>query len=154
MTLNSASFHPRPVAALPVVRSDGWAIKPYRILGRESNRDEPLSAESTEAVFRTLPRAREGPERPPVGFVIEHLATPLDYLVICWWENKNELATRILTRSEGADWGEPPGNESFCVWDFDIMWFERNAFIRTMLSFAPADVQAYIAARFEKASVG
>ncbi|MBX3381232.1 MAG: hypothetical protein KF805_14145 [Phycisphaeraceae bacterium] len=149
-----ARYAPRPVAVLPAVSIDGWKLKPYRVLGREADRDAPLDEPAIDAILTELPEDAQAPGRPGLGFIIEHLATPLDYLVLAWWQNKNEMITRIFIREAGAPWRLSTGGESFCVWDLDIMWFERNAFIRTMLAFEHADPAAYLAARFEKAHVG
>ena len=123
-------------------------------MGRDADRDALLDRATLEAIFAELPEPPTAPGRPGLGFIIEHLATPLDYIVLCWWQNKNEMITRILVREAGAPWRPTDGSESFCVWDLDIMWFERNAFIRTMLSLPEHDPAAYLAARFEKATVG
>lgn len=152
--VSKACYAPRPVRVLPAISLEGWKLKPYRVLGREAVVDAPLDRATLEAVFAELPEAAQAPGRPGFGFIIEHLASPLDYIVLCWWQNKNEMITRILVREAGAPWRLTDGSESFCVWDLDIMWFERNAFIRTMLSIPEHDPAAYLAARFEKATVG
>ncbi len=139
---------------LPLVQSETWQLKPYRILGRTYDGAPTLDQAAIDLIASDLPDPASLSHCPGLGFVIEHLATPVDYLVLCWWQNKNEIITRIYIRGAGAAWRPTDGNESFCVWDLDIMWFERNAFIRTMLSFPVHDPAAYLAARFEKASVG
>jgi len=142
------------VSVLPSFLLDGWKLKPYRVLGREADRDAPLDDAELQVILDYLPDPAEAPGRPGLGFIIEHLANPIDYTVLCWWQNKNEMITRIFVREAGGPWRPTKGNESFCVWDLDIMWFERNAFIRTMLSMPAHDPAAYLAARFEKATVG
>lgn len=139
---------------LPAIEVEGWKLKPYRVLGRAAGEDGPLEQATLEAVVAELPENPTAPGRPGLGFIIEHLASPLDYIVLCWWQNNNEMITRILVREAGAPWRPTDGSESFCVWDLDIMWFERNAFIRTMLSVPAHDPAAYLGARFEKATVG
>jgi hypothetical protein len=139
---------------LSAIEIEGWKFKPYRVLGREAEGEAPLDQSALDAIFAELPEPPTALGRPGLGFIIEHLATPLDYMVLCWWQNKNEMITRILVREAGAPWRPTDGSESFCVWDLDIMWFERNAFIRTMLSLPEHDPAAYLGARFEKATVG
>lgn len=150
----AAHFAPRSVRVLPAFEVGGWRLKPYRVLGRESDAPETFEESGLDAILSELPEQAEAPGRPGLGFLIEHLATPLDYIVLCWWQNNNEMITRILVREAGSPWRPTDGSESFCVWDLDIMWFERNAFIRTMLSVPAHDPAAYLGARFEKATVG
>lgn len=152
--LNKGVYAPRAVRVLPAIALEGWKFKPYRVIGREATGDAPLDKGALEAIFAELPDEAKAPGRPGLGFIIEHLATPLDYIVLCWWQNNNEMITRIFVREAGGAWRPTDGGESFCVWDLDIMWFERNAFIRTMLSMPEHDPGAYLAARFEKATVG
>lgn len=140
--------------ALPAFEVEGWKFKPYRVFGRACDAPATFDEAGLDPIVSELPEPAVAPGRPGLGFLIEHLATPLDYIVLCWWQNNNELITRILVREAGAPWRPTDGSESFCVWDLDIMWFERNAFIRTMLSMPEHDPGAYLAARFEKATVG
>ncbi|MFN9975158.1 MAG: hypothetical protein ACK58T_35230, partial [Phycisphaerae bacterium] len=113
----------------------------------------------------TLPEPARTKSRPGVAFVIHHIATPLDYLVVCWWDNENELLTRVLTRNAAAATRDPATpfrlseRESFCVWDMDIMWHERAAYVRHVLAglrggVGSGDLNAYAADRFDKPQVG
>ncbi len=45
-----------------------------------------------------------------------------------------------------AEWREAAHTASICVWDLQVMAFERDAYVETVLS-APADpdVEAYLA---------
>jgi hypothetical protein len=54
-------------------------------------------------------------------------------LIVCWWDRENELPTRIFIRAEG-EWRPASGGESFCVWDLRVMWWEREAYVHTMLA--------------------
>lgn len=42
------------------------------------------------------------------------------------------MPTRVFLRDRG-NWRPARDGESFCVWDLEIMWHERCAYIRTML---------------------
>jgi hypothetical protein len=65
----------------------------------------------------------------------------MDYLVVGWWDNENELRMKIWV-TENGQWREAL-NESFCVWDMQVMAFERDAFVATLLQKQP-DVAAYL----------
>jgi hypothetical protein len=84
----------------------------------------------------TLPSPARAPGRPGVGFLIAHTGRGLWYTVLCWWDRENELPIRVWV-AEQADgppaWRPAQGSESVCVWDLDIIWHEREAWVDTML---------------------
>jgi hypothetical protein len=79
------------------------------------------------------------------AFVIFHDGSSALYLVLAWWGNDNELFTSVSVRTD-AGWIEDPSRFSFCLWDMEVMWFERNAFIDCVYSVTP-DLNAYRATR-------
>lgn len=80
------------------------------------------------------------------SFAVFHEGPSADYLVLAWWGNDNELFTSVSVR-EGGNWFHDSRNYSFCVWDLEILWAERNIFLNTMYSDRP-DLQAYRHERF------
>lgn len=70
------------------------------------------------------------------SFAIFHEGSSAKYLVLAWWGNDNELFTSVSVRVNGA-WVEDPDRYSFCVWDLEIIWGERNIFIDTMCCVPP-----------------
>jgi hypothetical protein len=71
--------------------------------------------------------------RPGVGLLIFHQGATGDYVVTSWWDNENEMPTRVFVR-ESNTWRPAAESESFCVWDLKIMWHEREAYVRTLLA--------------------
>ena len=65
------------------------------------------------------------------AFVIFHDGASCDYLVLVWWQNDNELFTSVSMKAEG-EWKEDPAKYSFCLYDLEIMWTERNIYIKTI----------------------
>lgn len=165
MSFSTKTYTPREARSHSLIHRDGWTLKPYSILGRDSAADlfDPHAIAVIEA---TLPEPARTKSRPGVAFAIHHIATPLDYLIVCWWDNENELLTRILVRDAAAADRDPAtpwrvtDRESFCVWDMDIMHHERDAYVRHVLAAVGGggggggDLQAYIADRFSKPLAG
>jgi hypothetical protein len=75
------------------------------------------------------------------AFAIFHDGATMQYLVVGWWMNENELFISVSVREE-AGWVEAPDKYSFCIWDLEIIWHERNSFIRHMYSGNP-NIEAY-----------
>ncbi|WP_440876823.1 hypothetical protein [Thalassotalea sp. PLHSN55] len=65
------------------------------------------------------------------AFAIFHDGESLDYLVLVWWANDNELFTSVSVNTEQG-WQENPKKYSFCLYDLEVMWRERNIYIDTI----------------------
>lgn len=73
-------------------------------------------------------------------FAIFHEGTS-PYLVLCWWGNDNELFTSVSVLTQEG-WAERPDLYSFCLYDMEVMWEERNAYIDTV-DCADPSLQSY-----------
>lgn len=71
---------------------------------------------------------------PGVGFLIKHHGPTANYVVLAWWSQENELPTRVFVTDPQTRTWRAARNESFCVWDLEVFWRERNHYIRTMLN--------------------
>ncbi|MGK7911543.1 MAG: hypothetical protein AB4050_08695 [Synechococcus sp.] len=83
------------------------------------------------------------------SFAIFHDGANAQYLVLAWWGNENELFTSVSVR-EPWGWAVDSDKYSFCLWDLEILWAERNIYIETMYSGNPdldADRQRRLNAR-------
>ncbi|MGR5066085.1 hypothetical protein [Photobacterium sp. DNB22_13_2] len=65
------------------------------------------------------------------AFAIFHNGESLKYLVLVWWGNDNELFTSVSVEVNGC-WVIEPTKYSFCLYDMEVMWKERNIYIQTM----------------------
>ncbi len=59
------------------------------------------------------------------------------YLVLSWWGNDNELFTSVSVLVDSA-WIEQPCRYSFCLYDLEIFWDERNFYIDTIYCERPS----------------
>lgn len=87
--------------------------------------------------YKYLPRLKEVKQARNIdwlntpSFVIFHDGASCDYLVLVWWANDNEIFTSVsVYSSEG--WVEDANKYSFCLYDLEIMWLERNIYINTI----------------------
>jgi hypothetical protein len=65
------------------------------------------------------------------AFAIFHDGKDREYLILCWWLNGNELFHSVSVK-ENSGWVEDSSKYSFCVYDLEIMWAERNFFIKAV----------------------
>ncbi|SHO55725.1 hypothetical protein [Vibrio quintilis] len=79
------------------------------------------------------------------AFVIFHRGAGKNYLVLAWWGNDNELFTSVSAEQHG-EWTIDPMHDSFCLYDMEVMWRERNLYIDT-IDCAEPSLDAYRRAR-------
>lgn len=134
-------FQRRTIVRLPA-ETDADGIKLYTI-----------AATSTAVTLsHYLPRlaqmkqARSIDWRHTPAFAICHDGATARYLVLGWWGNDNELFVAVAVDS-GDGWIEQPERYSFCLWDMEVMWHERNAFVEHIFGVVPS-LQAYRGSRF------
>ena len=134
-------YAPRPIRFHGLVTFEGWVLKRYTVTLPVPESD-PTSDDWDEftrgrhLAFAELPTPARTAVRPGVGFVIEHRGAGADYVVLGWWDRENELPTRIKVRDQkpGSQWRAAGSSESFCVWDLQVIAFERDAYVTTILS--------------------
>jgi diamine N-acetyltransferase len=101
-----------------------------------------------------LPGADPRRGRPGLAFFILHQGRGADYLVQNWWDRENELFARVDRRVAGGRWERAREGESSCVWDLEIQWRERGAYVREILGPGPPDRAAYLEATLGDAGRG
>ena len=127
-------YAPRPIRCSGLETRDCWRLKRYAISFDGSPLDRGVFEEGLALARRALPEPAVAPGRPGLGFVVAHHGGTADYVVLCWWDQENELPTRILVRPSGEDhWRPASARESFCVWDLEVIGFERDTYVATML---------------------
>lgn len=130
-------FVPRRLDALPAgLDADG--LKLYSI----SVRDEPAVFQDYAARLQQVKAARPQLDWASLpAFAILHEGVERRYLVLAWWDNQNEMFTSVSV-SEQGHWLEDPTRWSFCLFDLEILWAERNFFVQALYGERP-DLQRY-----------
>ena len=138
-------YEPRLCAFLGVRGVCGYRLKSYSIVQKNTPFEIDRFERCANLISSSppfLPQPPVTPLRPGVGFMIFHQGTTGDYTIVSWWDNENELPTRIFVR-ENQHWRSAAGGESFCVWDIKVMWHERESYVQTVL--AGAAIEQYMA---------
>jgi hypothetical protein len=118
-----------------------WRLKVYGI-GTHAPDARP------EFVAATLDAARGVlPEGGGAGFVIAHDATSAGLGLVYWWANENEIHGRFfLSPFDDVDNVTPiDGTGLACVWELEILDFERRAWLEDVLK--NDDLDAYLERR-------
>jgi len=125
----------RPIRYLGIAEPEGYRLKQYAILYGGGPFREDDFANGVNLAYESLPTPAVTNVRPGVGFAIAHQGNGADYAVLAWWDNENELPLRVFVRPQTADgqWRAARGGESVCVWDLEVIGFERRAYVETVL---------------------
>lgn len=143
-----APYAPRPIRFRGLRRHGDWRLKEYTIVYGDGRLNEADYAAGLPGALAALPSPAVEPQRPGVGFLIVHQGRGATYIVLAWWDNENELPLRVFVRNhDEAAWRPAAGSESVCVWDLLVIAFERDAYVRCVLSSAGGP-DAYLAAQF------
>ena len=128
----STRFRPRRTES-SADRVDADGIKLYTV----SARDLPVDRAPYMVRLDSVKRAKSVRWAETPAFAIFHDGAERRYLVLAWWANGNELFTSVSVEAD-AGWVEDPARYSFCLWDLEIMWFERNRFVETVYCAQPS----------------
>ena len=104
---------------------DGIKIYTISVSGLPVNHDE-----FNDRLLQIKRQQQRNWSRTP-AFAIFHDGASCRYLILAWWDNDNELFTSVSVQ-EGEQWVENPRKYSFCLYDLEVFWTERNAYIETM----------------------
>ena len=143
----------RHVQLLRLLRQDEWRIKLYSIALHQPVVDEGRFGPGLELALAALPGPARTSSRPGVGFCILHQGRGADYVVLGWWDRENELPLRIYVKTPDDSWRPAQGSESVCVWDLEVIAFERDAYITTVLATPPASVASYLGLVLDRPAV-
>ncbi|HTN54094.1 MAG TPA: hypothetical protein VML50_16925 [Anaeromyxobacter sp.] len=144
MTFRPAHPHaPRPIRFRGLVEHLGFRLKRYTVTLPGAALDEPIFSGGRGLALSALPEPAVTPERPGVGFVIEHQGRGLDHVVLAWWDREDELPVRVIV-GDDAGW-RPAREESFSVFDLEVMAAERDAYVAAVLAPGGGGVERYLA---------
>ena len=134
------AYAPRPIGFHGLREHTGYRLKRYSVRSGPAALDWGEFERGFALVLAELPAPAVTAERPGVGFSIAHRGRGADYAVLAWWDLENELPLRVAVRLDGdpAGW-RAARRESICVWDLEILGFERDAYVATLLAGGSAE---------------
>lgn len=145
----TVGYAPRRTRFTGVCEHRAWKLKTYEITCDDEPIDDHTYDEGLPVALNVLPAPAESDVRPGAGFIIRHQGRGMHYLVLCWWDNENELPIRVWVKPRddaAATWRPAGDSESVCVWDLHVIEFERRAYIEHVLARPDAvDLESYLA---------
>jgi hypothetical protein len=136
---------PRRIApAAPWLIGD-WRLKVYGVCGL----GRPLPESTLKAARRiaeaNLPTPARAAQRYGLGFVICHEARAFDTITLDWWECVNELRHLVFRAAPGehAYTNITATGEAACVWELQVIAYERDAWLDCVLRGSKMDFARY-----------
>lgn len=154
--MNPLTYSPRLVKALPPVDVCGRVLKVYAMFAepeRSFALPEPEWLQQHAAsVLREPPQ--EGDH--PVGFLILHYGMEDNYLLVSQWYDADMLKHWVrgsVVDAEGNTTFAPLAQRDLiaCVWELEVIRFERDAWVNTVLAQGRLDkssLDAYLGTTF------
>lgn len=127
-------YRPRRISCKGVRSTEGFRLKLYTISYAEAPNDNLIS-QAMEIATQTL-KDKEGHG---AGFLCVHKGKGASVIFVDWWSHENELHHEIF-----LDDGTRAGFTA-CAWDLALICFERDAWVRCVLSNPSGpDVEQYL----------
>lgn len=143
-------YSPRPFRFLELWEVDGWRIKVYGIAyQRGLPRPELVEAAKEQA----LPHLENNSDpHYGTGFLGVHDGRGANFVFIDYWADENELHHHVYISPTddvaNFRYATPTGLIA-CVWDLQLLSFERQAWVETVLANPEGpDVEAYLACTY------
>ncbi|TAJ18979.1 MAG: isochorismatase [Planctomycetota bacterium] len=143
-------FAPRERRFAEVLELAGYRLKLYTVRYADRELSNAALDYALSAAGALLPQPAATDTRPGLGFAIHHAGRGMDFFVLAWWDEENELCIRVLARAQNdvREWREVRYHAVGCVWDVEIIAFERDAYVATVLARAgEPDLAAYLRMR-------
>lgn len=155
--MNSLSYSPRLVKALPPLNVRGTALKAYGMFAEPEHCSTlPTPEWLQQLASSVLLEAPQHEEDHPVGFLILHYGMEGDYLLVSQWYDANMLKHWVRGLTVDAQGNAtltalPQRDLIACVWELEVIKFERDAWVNTVLAQGQLDqdsIDAYLTTTF------
>ncbi len=120
-----------------IEQQDNWldesGVKIYTITYQSNTLDQSLYKKALISIKQSI----DIPWKNTAAFTIFHEGELYPYLILGYWQNGNELFVRVYVHIN-KHWLEDPAQFSFCLYDMEVMWNERNICITTIDNDSPS----------------
>lgn len=142
------SFISRDIAYSETIHQDDWVIKVYTITKEKQFRAKETYQAALEKINSWLRISNQfNDENDGLAFLIIHEGSEGVFSILNWWVGGNMLNTRIYLSEYFdptsfrciSDLGLAP-----CVWELEVIDFERKLYIEHIMKAEPKNKAAYI----------
>lgn len=129
-------FEPRAIKFKEVLVQADWQMKWYVVLYPENDLNWEELENGTHLALNALPIPASTSDRGGLGFIISHQGRSHFSISTCWWDRETDLSFNRITKplDHSEDWRGMTDGRSLDVWDLEIFWFEREAYVNAILA--------------------
>jgi hypothetical protein len=147
------SYQARPIRFLELWREAEWRMKVYGI-AYQRPLPRPELVEAAKRITRPHLRTAKSQTHYGVGFLGVHDGRGANFVFVDYWADENELHHHVYVspsdKPKALEYVTPTGLIA-CVWDLRVMWFERQAWVETILANPTGpDVEQYLSRRLHE----
>ena len=141
------AYHQRLGTFVSDERLGPWRLKLYGLAAPEKGVRPELIERTRVLAGQSLPAVDD--DHYGAAFAIAHDAT-FPIALIYWWQDVNELHSRIYAGAEIDRLAPAPETAMSCVWELGIVEFERRAWIEDVIGNPDGpDLERYLGRRFD-----
>lgn len=138
----AGGYRSRPITPLVPWRSDGRMVKPYVITAPGVKWDDAMVEAIRPVAARQL-AFDEALDSVGLAVVVLHVGDDGCYLVVHSWARDYKSRLSIFTGIDVDDLRPAPIGAAPCVWELEVLGYERGAYVRHILSGA-LDTEAWL----------
>jgi hypothetical protein len=151
-TALEAPYKPRHVRFIRREEVAGWQLKLYGIALNGKEPDPGFVDATRDLAAAVLPQPPAGDDHYGVAFATAHDAASVYIALVYWWQSENELHQRIHVspKDEPIAFAQVENQPAGCVWELEIVNFERRAWIDDVLANPDGpDLERYLGRRVD-----
>ncbi len=143
-----APYTSRPIRFIELFKQEDWTIKLYSISDRQEFVSPAYIVQAKQNLNSWLQKSKITPlEIYKIATLIFHECKDGCFAVINWWIDDNMLQHYVyLAKSASEKFEEFSSRNgiSTCAWELSILWFERNAWVKYVLTTGKPNFEAYL----------
>ncbi len=144
-------FTPRPIRFLEYTTVNHWTIKIYTITDKKEFTDTRYIDKAKNQLSHWLCLSQQTLlENYKIATLILHECKEGCFAIINWWLDENMLQHFVFLAKNSTDnfsaYSSIHGITT-CIWELEILWFERNAWVELVLKNNNQNFDAYLYAQ-------
>lgn len=147
-------YTPRRIDFVSVISVANWQFKVYTITVNQNFQSEDVLQQAIKNLAQWINAAAKYPlPNYKVGCLIVHEGQGSIFSLVNWWVDENMLQNHVYRTTYNQPLKFEPfsaGGIQCCVWELEVMWYERNTWIKHVLRPGEPDFNAYLSSPYGK----
>lgn len=145
--MSELTYQKRKIQFLRLLPINDWRFKVYGITYHNEYPNQDLIKVAEQTVGERIDLIPSSQRNYQVGFVGIHDGKTANFAFIDWWADENELHHHVYVSSKNDPTNlvyKTPTGLSACVWDLELINFEREAWVQSVLRSEKPKFEEYL----------